>query len=55
MFDKLSSYRRATDSQGRLLTEIDKTQDSHEIDAILYVLGQLEGHVVNPASNKAAA
>ena len=46
LYDRFASYHRAKDANGNLLTHPEKGQEDHEIDATLYVLGQLEGKYI---------
>jgi len=46
LYDRFASYHRAKDANGNLLSHPEKGQEDHEIDATLYVLGQLEGKYI---------
>jgi hypothetical protein len=48
LYDKFGSYHRGKDGQGNLLPKPAGQQDDHEIDATAYVIGQLEGNLINP-------
>ena len=46
LYDRFASYHRAKNSAGELLSEPAKGQDDHAIDALLYVVSQLEGKYI---------